>query len=68
MDFGMYISQILENNHQYDKLIKIRRLWPIQKSSRLLPHPFSMSKIYWVSDYCLTPNEQFFSYIMARTG
>jgi hypothetical protein len=20
----------------------------------------------WVSDYCLTPNEQFFSYIMAR--
>jgi hypothetical protein len=21
----------------------------------------------WVSDYCLTPNQQFFSYIMART-
>jgi uncharacterized protein YcaQ len=22
----------------------------------------------WVSDYCLSPNEQFFSYIMARTS
>ena len=22
----------------------------------------------WGSDYCLTPNEQFFSYIMARTS
>jgi hypothetical protein len=39
-------------------------MWGLNHKTNLTPPLF----IEWVSDYCLSPNEQMFSYIMARTS
>jgi len=41
-----------------------------QEFNLVWPYEFLLFKLYfeWVSDYCLTPIEQFFSYIIASTS
>jgi len=49
---------------------KVTRIWSVMgfpQISHSIPY-WSVKRGKWVGDYCLTPNEQFFSYIMARTS